>query len=658
MPFINIPSSGSASWKDAVANPASLPASGNEVGDARVTESTSEIYVWDGSAWQNVGGSASAITALTNDVTATGPGSVAATVAFVGGETAADVATSVQDTQAATDLSTVSTIVKRDASGETSLDGLNLDGSVSGAINIKAADTTTGYTIKMPNAQGGATTYLENDGSGNLSWGTVSAGMTNPMTTQGDLITGGAAGAPQRLGLGTEEYVLAAGATDPYWTIEGVKTGYPTDTVIVGRTKPAGLTGATNLLVGTGAGNALQTNTDCMAIGKDSLLSMLGAGGNFYLAIGNEALRTASTISDLTATGAIAIGYQASRNATDIRKSCVIGHQAALAGGERNTVIGWKAKNTGAAAYCVVIGDGAGNPAGNESVVIGSNCQGSGTNLVAVGSSIVASSFTNSVAIGRNAVLNGNNSIAIGNASRADNANEFAVGSSTSQINTMIIGRGGASQTVANAVKIQTMRGSGTDRDMSVGTLTIAGAQGTGTGAGGDVIIATAPPDVASGSSLNAHFEVMRITDDGLVGIQTSTPSDPLTVQGAINYTNGSSDYKISPAHHDEGTETGNFTINWSNAPVHTVTLNGTTNAVVTMNNPLQGGAYVLRIIQGATPGTIDFTAGDFADAVWPGGTPPTLSGTTGDVDIINLLYIDDGGGTVTYYGTFATDFS
>jgi hypothetical protein len=76
------------------------------------------------------------------------------------------------------------------------------------------------------------------------------------------------------------------------------------------------------------------------------------------------------------------------------------------------------------------------------------------------------------------------------------------------------------------------------------------------------------------------------------------------------------------------------------------------------MNNPLQGGAYVLRIIQGATPGTIDFTAGSFADAVWPGGTPPTLSGTTGDVDIINLLYIDDGGGTVTYYGTFATDFS
>jgi hypothetical protein len=584
MPFINIPSSSSASWKDAVADPASLPASGNEVGDARVTESTSEIYVWDGSAWQSTGGGASAITALTNDVTATGPGSAAATVAFVGGETAADVATSVQDTQAATDLSTVSTIVKRDASGETSLDGLNLDGSVSGAINIKAADTTTNYTIKMPNAQGGATTYLENDGSGNLSWGTVSAGMTNPMTTQGDLITGGAAGAPQRLGLGTEEYVLAAGATDPYWTIEGVKTGYPTDTVIVGRTKPVGLTGVSNTIIGAGAGNA---------IGSGIVNTFVGRGA------GSSTTQTRNT----------AVGYNAMTSNVD-----------------SSTCVGFQANTTG-------------------------------SNAVAIGSH-QTSAAGNGIAIGRDAIA-GSSCVTLGRSSSSQGlSNVFTLGSVTAQINTLYLGRGGASQTVANAVKIQTMRSSGTDTDMSVGTLTIAGAQGTGTGAGGDVIIATAPPDVASGSTLNAHSEVMRITDDGNVGIQTSTPNDPLTVQGAINYTDGTSDYKISPAHHDEGTETGNFTINWSNAPVHTVTLNGTTNAVVTMNNPLQGGAYVLRIIQGATPGTIDFTAGSFANAVWPGGTAPTLSGSTGDVDIINLLYIDDGGGTVTYYGTFATDFS
>lgn len=631
MPFINIPSYGSASWKDPVADPASLPASGNEVGDARVTESTSEIYVWDGSAWQNVGGSASAITALTNDVTATGPGSVAATVAFVGGETAADVATSVQDTQAATDLSTVSTIVKRDASGETSLDGLNLDGSVSGAINIKAADTTTNYTIKMPAAQGGATTYLENDGSGNLSWGTVSAGMTNPMTTQGDLITGGSAGAPQRLGLGTAEYVLAAGATDPYWTIEGIKTGYPTDTVIVGKTKPTSITGQRNIILGTGTcGDALTTGSDNVLIGDDvsptsTTLTRSVAIGSLSRVVNNNG-------------SSVAIGYDAQAGLASV---CIGVSTRTYGGNDANGVsVGYSA-NSGVGSCAV---GGQANASASFTLSVGTQSTSSGSATTALGYGAQANS-TASIAIGRSA---NTNSI----------ANCLAIGSSTASISTMYLGRGAANQTTANAVKIQTMRASGTDTDMSVGTLTIAGAQGTGTGPGGDVIIATAAPSLSSGSTLNNHVEVMRITDTGLVGIQTSTPNDPLTVQGSINYTNGTSDYKISPAHYDHGTHTTNFTINWSTSPVQTVTLNGTTNAVVTLQNAVQGGAYVLRVIQGATPGTIDFTAGDFANAVWPGGTPPTLSSTTGDVDLINLLYIDDGGGTVTYYGTFAADFS
>lgn len=668
MPFINIPTYGSASWKDAVADPASLPASGNEVGDARVTESTSEIYVWDGSAWQNVGGSASAITALTNDVTATGPGSVAATVAFVGGETAADVATSVQDTQAATDLSTVSTIVKRDASGETSLDGLNLDGSVSGAINIKAADTTAGYTIKMPAAQGGATTYLENDGSGNLSWVTVSAGMTNPMTTQGDLITGGAAGAPQRLGLGTTEYVLAAGATDPYWTIEGIKTGYPTDTVILGRTKPTGLTGVGNVIVNTTSSNSLTTGYENTCIGTNSGNALTTANNNvlighdagkaittapYCVAIGQNALGSFTTIGSGGKEGMVAVGYLSLQSFNGTRAVAVgVNSLRSVTSSNAITAIGY---NVGIFANncndCTFVGNQAGYRfQAARNTAVGSDAAFTAGNLTGT-DNIYLGAFTQPLA------NNTTKSISLGNYAKAG-SNEFAVGSANADIQTVLLGRGGESQTVANAVKIQTMRSSGTDTDMSVGTLTIAGAQGTGTGAGGDVIIATAPPDVASGSSLNAHFEVMRITDDGLVGIQTSTPNDPLTVQGAINYTDGTSDYKISPAHYDEGTETTNFTIDWSNSPVQTVTLNGTTNATVTLNNPLQGGAYVLRIIQGATPGTIDFTAGGFADAVWPGGTAPTLSGSTGDVDIINLLYIDDGGGTVTYYGTFATDFS
>lgn len=53
--------------------------------------------------------------------------------------------------------------------------------------------------------------YYKYDGS---AWGVFSGGggggMTNPMTTQGDIIVGGASGAPTRLGAGTAGYVLTS----------------------------------------------------------------------------------------------------------------------------------------------------------------------------------------------------------------------------------------------------------------------------------------------------------------------------------------------------------------------------------------------------------------------------------------------------------------
>lgn len=45
-------------------------------------------------------------------------------------------------------------------------------------------------------------------------------GMVSPMTTEGDLIVAGAAGAPQRLAAGTEGYVLKIVSGVPTWTAE------------------------------------------------------------------------------------------------------------------------------------------------------------------------------------------------------------------------------------------------------------------------------------------------------------------------------------------------------------------------------------------------------------------------------------------------------
>lgn len=55
---------------------------------------------------------------------------------------------------------------------------LRLNGSTSGYVGIKSVAAPTSYTVIMPSAQGAASTVLTNDGSGNLSWGTPSSGIT------------------------------------------------------------------------------------------------------------------------------------------------------------------------------------------------------------------------------------------------------------------------------------------------------------------------------------------------------------------------------------------------------------------------------------------------------------------------------------------------
>lgn len=119
--YIGIPSYGNVNWKAPVSTSSFLPIQGNTNGDARITLNSNEIYIWSDPNWLPVASPAAvtAITALLNssDVTATGPGAVAATVNSVGGKTSGQISQSVSDTQAATNLNTVSTIVKRDSSG-------------------------------------------------------------------------------------------------------------------------------------------------------------------------------------------------------------------------------------------------------------------------------------------------------------------------------------------------------------------------------------------------------------------------------------------------------------------------------------------------------------------------------------------------------------
>jgi hypothetical protein len=52
---------------------------------------------------------------------------------------------------------------------------IQLDGSTSGSITLSASATTTPYSVLFPPAQGAVSSVLQNDGSGNLSWGIISS---------------------------------------------------------------------------------------------------------------------------------------------------------------------------------------------------------------------------------------------------------------------------------------------------------------------------------------------------------------------------------------------------------------------------------------------------------------------------------------------------
>ncbi|WP_374078658.1 beta strand repeat-containing protein [Bdellovibrio bacteriovorus] len=167
--------------------------------DFSVAPTNGQILKFNGTSWvpsadNNAGGT---ITALTGDVSASGSGSVASAVNSVGGSTAANIHTAELAANAATDANTASTIVKRDASGNfiasnATLNKVILNDSGSNTATLQAPTTiSTSYVLKLPTVQGAANQLLSNDGSGNLSWtslssvGVTSVAVTSPITNSG-----------------------------------------------------------------------------------------------------------------------------------------------------------------------------------------------------------------------------------------------------------------------------------------------------------------------------------------------------------------------------------------------------------------------------------------------------------------------------------------
>jgi hypothetical protein len=99
---------------------------------------------------------------------------------------------------------------------------LNLAGTTSGTVTIQPQDAAGTFNFNLPTTAGTSGFVLTSAGGGSspMTWSNV---VTNPMTTGGDIIYGGASGAPTRLANGSNGQVLtSAGSTNaPTWAAIG-----------------------------------------------------------------------------------------------------------------------------------------------------------------------------------------------------------------------------------------------------------------------------------------------------------------------------------------------------------------------------------------------------------------------------------------------------
>lgn len=84
----------------------------------------------------------------------------------------------------------------------------------------------------------------------------------------------------------------------------------------------------------------------------------------------------------------------------------------------------------------------------------------------------------------------------------------------------------------------------------------------------------------------------------------------------------------------DAGNSGTSKTLDWQNGNEQLLTMTG--NCTLDLDNPGDGGRYVIAVYTGA--GGFDITWP--SSVLWPDGTPPTITAAAGKFDLITLLHI------------------
>lgn len=192
--------------------------------------------------------------------------------------------------------------------------------------------------------------------------------------------------------------------------------------------------------------------------------------------------------------------------------------------------------------------------------------------------------------------------------------------------------------------------------------FTGAGAPGVVVGAvNGDLYLSTNQGDVYKLIAGVWTYQTNIIGADGDPGATGATgPGVPTGgTTGQMLRKNSSTNYdlgyvsnvvsigQVSSALKAIGTGGATKTIDWNEGNVQSVTLSA--NLTFTFTNPVTGAGYVLKITQDTTARTITWPA----TVKWAGGAAPTLTATSGAIDIVSLLW--DG---TNYFGNIAKAFA
>jgi len=142
--------------------------------------------------------------------------------------------------------------------------------------------------------------------------------------------------------------------------------------------------------------------------------------------------------------------------------------------------------------------------------------------------------------------------------------------------------------------------------------------------------------DAVSATSVNDHGNLNGLADDDHPQYALSAGD---TFTGAVSF----SDNNVSRANLIDFSEqvqaitqgTDSLALNYTQGQIVALTLNASITSFSITNPPTQGGSLTFVITQG-TGGSKTITWG--ASVKWAGGTPPTLSTATGDIDIVSLI--------------------